>query len=131
MSGTRTSRGAAALAVSGVLAVLVYLAFLGWDRDTDVDAVTGSTSGPYETWQVVGCTLVLGLLALPGGRAQRAWGTAAAVTIGFTAAWSVGAATAGGEDANLWPIGAALTAVGTFLWTALVAVVAGRLTRRT
>lgn len=127
-SGERTGRSTAT-ATAAVEAVLVYVAFLSWDRTVVVDPVTGSTSGPYDTWQVLGCALVLGLVAATGGRAQRPRSTAAATTVGFTVAWSLGAATSGGEDANLWPIGAFVTALGTFAWTLVVALVAERLTR--
>ena len=121
---------AAASAVLAISAVLVHVAFLSWDRTKDVDPVTGSTSGPYDTWQVVGSTLALGLLAVIGGRARRTWSSAAAITAGFTVAWAVGAATGPSEDADLWPIGAVATGVGTFLWTLLVALVTRRATRR-
>ncbi|SCL18422.1 hypothetical protein GA0074694_2348 [Micromonospora inyonensis] len=33
---------------------LAYLAFPGCDREKDLDPVTGSETGPYEAWQVVG-----------------------------------------------------------------------------
>lgn len=111
-------------------AVLVHLGLLAWDREVTVDPVTGSTTGPYAAWQVVGCAVALGLLGLSGRPAGRRWVTAAAVSLASTAAWSVGAATAPGEDADLWPVGAALLAPGVFAWVLLVGLVAQRTARR-
>lgn len=116
-------------ATAAVEAVLVYVAFFAWDRSTEVDPATGSTTGPYETWQVLGATLALGVLAYVGGRSRRAWSAALAISVAFTAAWSVDAATATTEGANLWPIGAVLTFIGTLLFTLLVALVTQRRTR--
>jgi len=134
-SGTSSSgwsrERAAAPAVLAIGAVLVHLAFLAWDRSKDLDPVTGSESGPYDTWQVVGSTLALGLLAVVGGRARRAWSSAAAITAGFTVTWAVSAATGPAEDADLWPIGAVATGIGTFLWTAAIALATRRATGRT
>jgi hypothetical protein len=110
-------------------AVLVYAGFLGWDRRADVDPVTGSTTGPYDTWQIACTTVALGLLACYGGRARHAWAGSAAISLGFTAAWSVGAATAQNEDANLWPVGAAFLLVGTLVSTAVVALLTQRCSR--
>ena len=117
-------------ATAAVEAVLVYVAFFAWDRSTEINPDTGSTSGPYDTWQVVLATLALGLLAYAGGRARRAWLSALAISVAFTAAWSVDAATATTEGANLWPIGAVLTFIGTLLLTLLVAHVTQRRTHK-
>lgn len=116
-------------AAQAVAAVFVHAVLFAWDRDSDVDPVTGSTSGPYDTWQVVGATLALGVLAYAGGRVRQAGLSAAAISLGFTLAWSVDAATATTDDANLWPIGAVLTLIGTWLWTLFIALVVQRRTR--
>jgi len=110
------------VAMSAVAAALVYAGFLGWDRTADVDPVTGRSTGPYDTWQIVCVTVALGLLAYHGGRARHARAASAAVSVGFTAAWSVGAATAETDDANVWPVGAAFLLVGTLASTAAVAL---------
>ena len=118
--------------VTAVLAgasVLVYAGFLGWDRSEDVDPVTRSTSGPYDTWQIACTTVALGLLAYYGGRAQHAWAASAAISLAFTVAWSAGAATAPTEDANLWAVGAAFLLIGTLLSTAPVALLTQRFSR--
>jgi peptidoglycan/LPS O-acetylase OafA/YrhL len=125
MSGRRPG----VMVVLAVAAALVYAGFLGWDRDEDVDPVTGGSTGPYDTWQIACDALALGLLAYCGGRAQHAWAAAAAVSLGFTAAWSVGAATAETEDANLWPVGAAFLLVGILVSTAALALLTRRFSR--
>ena len=125
MSGGRPG----VMALLAAAAVLVYAGFLGWDRTADVDPVTGSFTGPCDTWQIACVTVSLGLLAYYGGRARHAWAASAAVSLGFTAAWSVGAATAETEDANLWPVGAAFLLVGTLVSTAALAVLTQRFSR--
>jgi peptidoglycan/LPS O-acetylase OafA/YrhL len=116
-----TSSRSRVMAVVAGAAVLVYVGFLGWDRETVVDPATGSSSGPYDTWQIACATVALGLLAYYGGRAQHAWATSAAISVAFTTAWSVGAATTPTEDADLWAVGAVFLLIGTFLSTAAVA----------
>jgi hypothetical protein len=115
MTGVGRGRRLDVVAVSAVSAALVHIGFFSWDRDTDVDAVTGSTSGPYDTWQIACSTVALALIAYYGGRARHAWAASAAASVAFTTVWAVGAATAAGEDANLWPIGAALLLPSTFV----------------
>ena len=124
-----TGGRARVVAVLAGAAVLVYAGFLGWDRSKDVDPVTGSTSGPYDTWQIACTTVALGLLAYYGGRAQHAWAGALAISFGFTAAWSVGAATAPTEGANLWAVGAVFLFFGTLLSTVPVAWLTQRFSR--
>jgi hypothetical protein len=125
MSGGRPG----VLVMLAAAAVLVYAGFLGWDRTEDVDPVTGSSTGPYDTWQIACVAVSLGLLAYYGGRARHAWAASAAVSLGFTAAWSVGAATAETEDANLWPVGAAFLLAGSLVSTAAVALLTQRFSR--
>ena len=128
MSGERRSRRLTVVIVSAVAAALVHLGFFSWDRDVDVNAA-GSTSGPYDTWQIACSTVALALIAYYGGRAQHAWSAAGAASVAFTTVWSVGAATATSEDANLWPIGAALLLPSVFVPMLLVALLTRRLTR--
>lgn len=129
MRGEGRSGRLTVVAVTAVGAALVHLGILGWDRDVVVDPRTGSTSGPYDTWQIACCTAALALLAAYGGRAHHAWAAAAASGVGFTTAWSVGAATAPTEDANLWPIGAALLLPGVLVCSLAVALLVQRLAR--
>lgn len=119
--------------------IATYVTLLGWDRSYDRDPVTGELSGPYELWQVVGCAVVLAFIALAGGRFLMVLSgkrsccitvTVAAMTIGFTAAWSYGAATLDSTGANLWPIGAVMVAVGVFGWSACFGVLGAYLPDR-
>ena len=63
----RTRRDAVAGIAIALITAGLYLAWLGWDQDYEVDPVTGALSGPYETWQVVGVVACLGLVALVAG----------------------------------------------------------------
>ncbi|GGW17902.1 hypothetical protein GCM10018980_31020 [Streptomyces capoamus] len=116
--------------VPALAALAAWAGWLGWDQQRDVHP-DGSTSGPYEPWQVVG--LVLTLL-LPVYRAVSRGHTAGAVlgtTAGLTAAawydWS--------DDASgLFVIGVGLVMTGSLAATAAVSGVTtlvGRGTRRT
>lgn len=137
---------ASALAKSVIVLVAIlgasiatYAALLGWDRSYDRDPITGDLSGPYGLWQVVGCAVVLAFIALSGGRSLMALSgrrfcsvtvTVVAMTIGFTAAWSYGAATLDTTGVNLWPIGAVMVAVGVFGWSASFGVLGAYLPDR-
>ncbi|MGW2029584.1 MULTISPECIES: hypothetical protein [Streptomyces] len=100
-------------------ALAAWAAWLGWDQRRDVHA-DGSTTGPYETWQVIG--LVLTLL-VPVYRAVSRGHTASAVlgtTAGLTAAaWYDWSDDAGG----LFVIGVGLVAIGSLAGTASVSAV--------
>jgi peptidoglycan/LPS O-acetylase OafA/YrhL len=88
-----------------------YGGFLGWDQEKDLDPATGHLSGPYQAWQVVGCGAVLTALAFETGRRGRPRLAAVVVPVVLTACFSVDAATDADSD-GLWPIGAALVALG-------------------
>ncbi|MFF5537380.1 hypothetical protein ACFY71_33785 [Streptomyces cinerochromogenes] len=97
-------------------APLAWAAWLGWDQHPDVQP-DGSTTGPYEAWQVIG--LVLTLLVPVCWTAYRRH-TASAVlgtTAGLTAAafydWS-------DDSSGLFAVGAALVMIGTLAATAAV-----------
>jgi hypothetical protein len=109
-----------------VLSAALWAAWLGWDQHRDVHP-DGSTTGPYEAWQVIG--LVLTLLAPVCWAASRRHATEAVVgtTVGLTTAayydWS--------DDASgLFAIGVALVMLGTLGATAAVSAVTSALTRR-
>jgi hypothetical protein len=104
------------------LAVLSAALWAAWLVHPD-----GSTTGPYEAWQVIG--LVLTLLAPVCWAASRRHATEAVVgtTVGLTTAayydWS--------DDASgLFAIGVALVMLGTLGATAAVSAVTSALTRR-
>lgn len=105
------------------LSAAVWLAWMGWDTEYQVDPVTGSQSGPYEAWQVAGCAislLVLLVVALVTGVRKVLAPTA--LTIGFTAAWTIQAAQQP-DQTGLFVIGATLIFVGVGLASAVVSVI--------
>ncbi|MDX2593471.1 MULTISPECIES: hypothetical protein [Streptomyces] len=101
------------------LAPALWAAWLGWDQHRDVHP-DGSTTGPYQAWQVIG--LVLTLLAAVGWAAYRDYvaGAVLGTTAGLTAAayvdWS-------DDSSGLFVIGVGLVMVGTFVGTAVVSAV--------
>ncbi|MFC6016860.1 hypothetical protein ACFP2T_11660 [Plantactinospora solaniradicis] len=117
-----------AVALAGVT-VLAYWAFLGWDQHKDTDPLTGSQTGPYQAWQVVGLGLVLAVLVFEAARRGRPWLAVLVVSVVLTVSFTVDAATDADGD-GLWPIGAALVAVGSLFGTGLVAGIGAALGRR-
>ncbi|MFF7237221.1 hypothetical protein [Streptomyces collinus] len=101
------------------LAPALWAAWLGWDQHRDVHP-DGSTTGPYQAWQVIG--LVLTLLAAVGWAAYRDYvaGAVLGTTAGLTAAayvdWS-------DDSSGLFVIGVGLVMVGTFVGTVVVSAV--------
>lgn len=130
MSTERTPARSLLTAVAlAALAVGTWWAFLGTDTTRDVDPVTGSTTGPYEAPQVIGCAVVLaGLVAAGVFVRLPAWLAVTAVALPFTAAWSLNAATS--DDSGLWVIGGVLVLVGTVGGGALVAGLTRALRKR-
>ena len=102
-----------------------WAAWLGWDQHRDIQP-DGTTTGPYEAWQVIG--LVLTLLIPVYWAASRHHGTAAVLgpTIGLTVAafhdWS--------DDASgLFMIGVIMVMAGSLAATAAVSAVIGAMSR--
>ncbi|UJA08314.1 hypothetical protein [Streptomyces collinus] len=101
------------------LAPALWAAWLGWDQHRDVHP-DGSTTGPYQAWQVIG--LVLTLLAAVGWAAYRDYvaGAVLGTTAGLTAAayvdWS-------DDSSGLFVIGVGLVMMGTFVGTVVVSAV--------
>ncbi|MGV9251624.1 hypothetical protein [Streptomyces sp. NPDC003697] len=121
-------RLAPALFLTGV-SLALWAAWLGWDQQRDVRP-DGSTTGPYEAWQVIG--LVLSLL-VPVYRvasrrhfASAVLGTTAGLTVAACADWS--------DDASgLFMVGVGMVATGSLAATAAVSALiisVGRDTRR-
>ncbi|MEU7567935.1 hypothetical protein [Streptomyces fradiae] len=117
---------AGAYLVTAVAAAVLWAAWLGWDQHRDVHP-DGSTTGPYEAWQVIG--LVLTLLAplywaashrhVPGA----VLGTTTGMTVAAFVDWS--------DDASgLYMVGVAMVMLGTLATTAATAGVIATLTRR-
>ncbi|MBN9113445.1 MAG: hypothetical protein J0I34_32255 [Pseudonocardia sp.] len=109
--------------VAGIAALAVASAACWWawaagDTTYQVDAVTGTTSGPYAGWQIAGCVLSLIVVTAVAGARLPVWVVVPTVTAAFTAAW---AATASSDATGLWAVGAVMVACGTFLGAAFVA----------
>ncbi|MGW2018733.1 hypothetical protein [Streptomyces sp. NPDC001927] len=107
--------------VLALVALAAWAGWLGWDQHRDVHP-DGSTTGPYEAWQVIG--LVLTLLAPVCWAASRSYPTGA--VLGTTAGLTVAAFYDWSDDASgLFVIGVGTVMVGSLLaTTALSAVVA-------
>ncbi|MFI5937321.1 hypothetical protein [Actinoplanes sp. NPDC051494] len=107
------------------LAVLsggAYWALLGWDSEKDFHPDTNSYTGPWSAWQVLGLAAIVGLLAFAAGRAGRPGLATAVIPVAITTGFVVTASTDPQGD-GLWPIGAALVALGTVAGVVLVAYV--------
>ncbi|MEU0128837.1 hypothetical protein [Streptomyces sp. NPDC006289] len=111
--------------VLALVALAAWAAWLGWDQQRDVHP-DGSTTGPYEAWQVIG--LVATLLAAVYWAASRGHVTGAVTgtTTGLTAAaaydWSE-------DSSGLFAIGVAMVMIGSLVLTTAVAASAAA-TRR-
>ncbi|MGQ5261208.1 hypothetical protein ACTWLT_10670 [Micromonospora sp. ZYX-F-536] len=123
--GTHALLGALYLAVA---TVGVWLLWLGWDTEYTVDPETGSTSGPYAAWQVIGCVLSLVLLATLAVRRLSPWLVAPVMTVAFTVAWSWRATST--DDSGTWAVGAVLVLVGMAAGSVAVSLAVRGLGRR-
>ncbi|MFF3013170.1 hypothetical protein [Streptomyces sp. NPDC057939] len=95
------------------VAAALWAAWLGWDQQRDVHP-DGSTTGPYEAWQVIG--LVLTLLVPVYWAASRRYVTAAVLgtSLGLAGAafydWS-------DDGSGLFVIGVAMILIGSLVVT--------------
>ncbi|MET9515236.1 hypothetical protein [Streptomyces sp. NPDC002994] len=111
--------------VPTVLAMAAWAAWLGWDQHRDVQP-DGSTTGPYEAWQVIG--LVLTLLAPVYWAASRYHFVAVlGVPLGLTVAafydWS-------DDSSGLFMVGVVMVMMGSLTVTAVFAAVVASVKRR-
>ncbi|MFE4965761.1 hypothetical protein [Streptomyces sp. NPDC056660] len=110
---------------SAAVSAAAWAAWLGWDQQYDVRA-DGSTSGPYEAWQVGGLVLTLlvavGWTAARGHSAAAVGGTTAGLTLAAYLDWS-------GDASGLFAVGVGLVMVGTFVASAVVSAVVDVLRR--
>ncbi|CAL9483922.1 hypothetical protein SUDANB58_03111 [Streptomyces sp. enrichment culture] len=105
--------------VLAVVASAAWAAWLGWDQQRDVHP-DGSSTGPYEPWQVIG--LVLTLLPPVCWAAYRRH--LAGAVLGPTAGLTLAALYDWSDDGSgLFVIGAGLVMAGTFAATAAVTAV--------
>ncbi|WP_225821401.1 hypothetical protein [Streptomyces naphthomycinicus] len=103
---------------AGVSAGL-WAAWLGWDQQRDVHP-DGTTTGPYEAWQVIG--LVVTLLVPVCWAAYRhhvvgaVLGTTAGLTVAAYCDWS-------DDSSGLFAIGVGLVMLGSLVATLIVSAV--------
>ncbi|MGW5462805.1 hypothetical protein [Streptomyces sp. NPDC003996] len=101
------------------LSLAAWAVWLGWDQHRDVHP-DGSTTGPYEAWQVIG--LVLTLLVPVCWAASRRHLAAAVLgpTVGLTLAayydWS-------DDSSGLFVIGVGLVMIGSLVTTVIISAV--------
>ncbi|MGW0627085.1 hypothetical protein [Streptomyces sp. NPDC002758] len=107
------------LVLAGV-SLAVWAAWLGWDQHRDVQP-DGTTTGPYEAWQVIG--LVLTLLVPVYWAASRRYiagavlGTTAGLTVAAYYDWS-------DDSSGLFMVGVGLVMMGSLVVTTVVSVIA-------
>jgi flagellar biosynthesis protein FlhB len=101
---------------------------LGRDTTREVDAATGNVSGPYEAPQVIACVVMLVGLVVVGSVVLPAWLAVLAVSLPFTAAWTLHASST--DDSGLWAVGAILVLVGTLVGATIVVAVTRALVRK-
>ncbi|MGW9137410.1 hypothetical protein [Streptomyces sp. NPDC055681] len=108
-----------AILVLAAVALAAWAAWLGWDQHRDVQP-DGTTTGPYEAWQVIG--LVLTLLAPVYWAASRRYiaGAVLGITVGLTVAayydWS-------DDSSGLFMVGVGMVMVGSLVVTAVISAV--------
>lgn len=111
-----------AAVVVAALSALTWYAWLGWDTEYQFDEATQTYSGPYEAWQVAGCavTLLILLIAvlLAGALEVPA---SAALTLGFTVAFTVDAA--GKDKSGLFLVGVMMVFVGVSMACGVVSAI--------
>ncbi|MFG3505889.1 hypothetical protein ACGF5F_10270 [Streptomyces sp. NPDC047821] len=114
--------------VLAALSLMAWSAWLGWDQHRDIHP-DGTTTGPYEPWQVIG--LVLTLLAPVYWAASRHHPRGA--VLGTTTGMTLAAAYDWSDDASgLFILGATMVMLGTLATTtAASALIATCSTRRT
>lgn len=101
---------------------------LGRDTTRDVDPATGAVTGPYEAPQVIACVVVLVGLVVVGALVLPAWLAVLGVSLPFTAAWTLHAAS--NDDSGLWAVGAILVLIGTHLGATIITALTRALVRK-
>ncbi|MEU2164200.1 hypothetical protein QRN89_12105 [Streptomyces chengbuensis] len=106
-------------AVPALAASALWAVWLGWDQHRDVHP-DGTTTGPYQAWQVIG--LVLTLSAPVYWAASR--GHIAGAVLGTTAGLTAAAFVDWSDDASgLYAVGAGMVMVGSLVATTAVSAV--------
>ena len=105
-----------------VLSAGSWFAWMGWDHEYQIDPRTQVTSGPYEAWQVVGCSGSLLVLLVAALLLRVRWFVASpAMTVAFTAAWTFTAASA--DDTGMYGVGMILLLLGLAAGTTVVSMI--------
>lgn len=95
--------------VTAVAALTMWAAWLGWDQHRDVHA-DGSSTGPYEAWQVIGLVLTLLIPVVWAASRRHITGAVVGTTAGLTVAsfydWS-------DDSSGLFVIGVTMVMLGT------------------
>lgn len=103
-----------------------WTAWLGWDQQRDVRP-DGSTTGPYEAWQVIG--LGLTLLGLVYWAASR--NRIAAAVVGTTGGLAVASFVDWSDDSSgLYVIGVGMIVIGNVVTTTPLSLVIASVRRR-
>ncbi|MFE3638439.1 hypothetical protein [Streptomyces sp. NPDC059168] len=112
------------LVMAGVSTAL-WAAWLGWDQHRDIHP-DGSTTGPYEAWQVIGLALTLLAAvcwaALRNHAVAAAAGTSAGLTIAAYCDWS-------DDSSGLFVVGVGLVMLGSLAGTTVVSTLITAATR--
>ncbi|WDN52680.1 hypothetical protein [Streptomyces clavuligerus] len=102
----------------------LWAAWLGWDQQRDVHP-DGSTTGPYQPWQVIGLVLTLLPLVYAGVSRRHLTATVLGIPFGLAAAafhdWS-------DDGSGLFAIGVLMVLVGSLVATGAAAAALWALT---
>src|SRR4051812_18346973 len=99
-----------------------WWAWMGWDHEYQIDPRTQLASGPSEAWQVVGCVGSLLVLLVVALLLRVRWFVASpAMTVAFTAAWTVTAAST--DETGLYGVGMILLLIGLTAATTLLSMI--------
>ncbi|MQY36667.1 hypothetical protein SRB17_46690 [Streptomyces sp. RB17] len=113
------------LVLAGV-SLAAWAAWLGWDQHRDVHP-DGSTTGPYEAWQVIGLVLTLLVPVCWTASRHHLAGTVLGPTVGLTLAaysdWS-------DDSSGLFVIGVGLVMIGSLVTTLIVSAVVTSMRQR-
>ena len=114
--------------LGGVGTAVLYVACLGWNTPQDPATCTG----PYDAAQVVALAAGMALLVVVAALFRAEVAAAAAAAIEVTVLFAVDAITIDDPcvQGSLWPIGALLVLGGAAVGLGLVALLSGRVRRR-
>ncbi|MFE9092639.1 hypothetical protein [Streptomyces sp. NPDC007264] len=114
-----TARRLFPILVSAVVSPALWAAWLGWDQRRDLQP-DGTTTGPYQAWQVIGLVLTL-LVPVYWAASRRHFagavlGTTAGLTVAAYGDWS-------DDSSGLFVVGVGMVMVGSLVVTSGVSAV--------